>query len=238
MADTTPTGFCARAWSSVAPLVDAIAAHPFNRQLEDGRLSGERFAFYLTQDARYLVGFARALATAATRCPEPEDAPFLVESSHTALVVERSLHSEYLSALGAGVDGVPLSPTCLAYSSYLEAVAANRPFPVAAAALLPCFWVYHHVGTGILGRVGDLRGHRYERWVATYADPGFAESTAAMRALVDRAAAAAGPGTEPAMLEAFTRATEYEWLFWESAWTMETWPTAAFLAATGAATAP
>ena len=28
------------------------------------------------------------------------------------------------------------------------------------------------------------------------------------------------------MLAAFSRATEYEWLFWDSAYRMETWPTA------------
>ena len=31
------------------------------------------------------------------------------------------------------------------------------------------------------------------------------------------------------MLAAFTRATEYEWLFWNSAWIREEWPTARWL---------
>jgi thiaminase/transcriptional activator TenA len=31
------------------------------------------------------------------------------------------------------------------------------------------------------------------------------------------------------MLDAFRRATEYEWLFWDSAWRHESWPTRRWL---------
>ncbi|HLI25048.1 MAG TPA: TenA family protein [Acidimicrobiales bacterium] len=230
-----PAGFCDRAWAQVEGLVDAIAGHPFNRHLEDGTLDPERFAFYLAQDARYLVGFARALSTASARSPDPDDAAFLAGSARTALAVERSLHSEYLAASGVAATDFPLSPTCLAYSSYLQAAAFAEPYPVAVAALLPCFWVYHHVGTGILERGAGGPGHPYQRWIATYGAPEFAESTATMREVVDGAARGAGRGGEEAMLEAFVRAAEYEWMFWESAWLMERWPTSGLVGTAGQA---
>jgi thiaminase/transcriptional activator TenA len=237
MGEVTGTGggFCDRAWVQVQPLVDAIAGHPFNRQLEEGTLDPQRFTFYLAQDARYLVGFARALATASARSPQPDDAAFLAGSARTALAVERSLHSEYLAATGVAADDFPLSPTCLAYSSYLQAAAFADPYHVAVAALLPCFWVYHHVGTGILERVAGRPDHPYEQWIATYGAPEFAESTATMRRVVDAAAARAGAGGERSMLEAFMRAVQYEWMFWESAWLMERWPTSGLLGRPGEA---
>jgi thiaminase/transcriptional activator TenA len=46
---------------------------------------------------------------------------------------------------------------------------------------------------------------------------------------VDRAADEADPGTRERMFTAFRTATEYEWLFWDSAYRLESWPTAPLL---------
>ncbi|MFD0486483.1 hypothetical protein ACFQ0O_04820 [Saccharopolyspora spinosporotrichia] len=70
-------GFCARAWARTADLQQAIVEHPFNAALTDGSLDRDRFAFYIVQDARYLVGFAQALAAASSRADDAEDAAFL-----------------------------------------------------------------------------------------------------------------------------------------------------------------
>jgi thiaminase/transcriptional activator TenA len=231
-APDVPVSFCAAAWDRTAALRQAICDHPFNRALADGTLAADRFAFYMVQDSRYLVGFSRALATAAARAPDVEAGAFFATSAHTALVAERSLHQQELRRLGWGaarIDAVDTAPTCLAYTSYLEATASSRPWPVLVAALLPCFWVYHHVGRTISEWTPVLEEHPYGAWIATYADEAFAASVAAIRAIADRSAAAAPVATVDEMLDAFTRATEYEWLFWDSAWRQETWPTAGWL---------
>ncbi|MER7079776.1 thiaminase/4-amino-5-aminomethyl-2-methylpyrimidine deaminase [Saccharopolyspora kobensis] len=225
-------GFCAQAWAHTAGLQQAIVEHPFNTGLADGSLDREVFAFYIVQDARYLVGFAQALAAASTRADNAEDAAFLSGSANGALVEERRLHAGYVTEFGlteAEIDGIGTSPSCLAYTSYLRACALTEPYPVLLAAILPCFWVYQHVGTTILEATGDLAEHPYRAWIQTYADDEFAAAVLAARELVDRVAASTDEATRQRMLAAFTRATEYEWLFWNSAWTKETWPTAEFL---------
>jgi thiaminase/transcriptional activator TenA len=220
--------FCAMAWSRTADLQQAILEHPFNVALAAGTLDQDRFAFYLVQDSRYLVGFAKALAAAAARLPNPVDAAFFAGSAQTALAVERSLHGEYLAGFGvsaAETAGIETSPACEAYTSYLHSVALTEPHQVLVAALLPCFWVYEHVGRTIRDKAGDLSGHPYARWIATYAHEDFAESVRRAREVADRLAAGADRELERRMGAAFTRGCEYEWLFWDSAWRLETWPT-------------
>lgn len=226
----TASTFSAAAWERTASLQKAIADHPFNIALADGTLDRTRFTFYLVQDAAYLVGFSRALSVAATRAADPADSALLAESAHDALVVERSLHADYLSRFGVGEDqaGIEVSPTCEAYASYLQAVALRGPFAVQVASLLPCFWVYREVGVDIHRRTAGVADHPYRTWIDTYADPAFSATVDAVIALADRVATEAPEGTREEMHAAFARASEHEWLFWDSAWRLEGWATARF----------
>lgn len=230
--DPPADGFCAQAWEHTAELQQAIVEHPFNVALTEGSLDRDRFAFYIVQDARYLVGFAQALAAAAARASTAEDAAFLTGSANGALVEERRLHAGYVEEFGlseSDIAGIVTSPSCLAYTSFLRASALSDPYPVLVAALLPCFWVYQYVGSTILESTGGAAGHPYRRWIETYADEEFAKAVLDARELTDRLAASGDSGVWSRMLEAFVRATEYEWLFWNSAWIKEEWPTARWL---------
>jgi thiaminase (transcriptional activator TenA) len=229
--DPPAGGFCAEAWERTARLQEAILKLPFNEALTDGSLSREVFAFYIVQDARYLVGFAQALSAAATRSDDAEDAAFLAGAANAALLEERRLHAGYVEEFGLTdeeIAGVETSPTCLAYTSYLKACALTEPYPVLLAAILPCFWVYQHVGATILEATGGAEGHPYRAWIRTYADEEFANAVLAARDLVDKVAAHSGEPTRERMHDAFLRASEYEWMFWHSAWIKEGWPTAEF----------
>ncbi|WP_043625358.1 TenA family protein [Nonomuraea candida] len=221
--------FCDDIWLRTADLMKAIHEHPFVLALGDGTLDADRFGFYMVQDARYLEAFSKALATASVRADDPDEAAFWASSAHTALAAERQLHAGYVEELGADAAGLPTSPTCLAYSSFLQATALSAPYPVIAAAVLPCFWIYQDVGTALLERAGGTDGHPYGKWISTYADPDFAASVERAKAIADRLAAAADAGTREAMDRAYGRAAAYEWMFWDSAWRREGWPTEQWL---------
>lgn len=227
--DDRVTGFCVQAWQHTERLRQAIVDLPFNVELAAGSLAPQRFQFYLAQDARYLVAFARALAVAAARADSGADVAFFAGAAREAVVVERALHESYFGRYGlteADLGAVETSPTCLAYTSFLLATAQAGSYPELVAALLPCFWLYEHVGTEIVAGLDPAAEHPYRAWIDTYADPEYAESVATCRAITDAAAARADERTRAAMLAAFTRAAEYEWLFWDSAYRQETWPTA------------
>ncbi|WP_236826543.1 MULTISPECIES: TenA family protein [unclassified Blastococcus] len=218
------TGFSERAWAATADLRRAIDELPFLAELADGTLAPEVFRHYLEQDAVYLGSYARALALLAARAPDAQAAAFWAGSAQTCGAVETELHADLLGTdLLGEPDGAPVaSPTCLAYTSYLVATAATAPYPVAAAAVLPCYWVYADVGARLAPVARAAPDHPYRRWVATYDAAPFQEATVTARRLAD-AAARSAPGQEPAMLTAFAVATRYELEFWRAAHAREGW---------------
>lgn len=204
--------FCAEAWARTAAVRAEIDALGFLAELADGSLDPAAFRFYLEQDALYLAGYAKALALLAARAPDPQAGAFWAGSAQNAAVVETALHGDLIELLG-GARPVEHSPTCLAYVSYLVATAATEPYAVGCAAVLPCFWVYAHTGARLAPAARAVEGHRYLRWVTTYDDPAFQESTRRARELTDAAATAE---LGPAMHRAFAIATAYERDFWSS----------------------
>jgi thiaminase/transcriptional activator TenA len=218
------TGFSDRAWAATAELRRAIDELPFLAELGAGTLAPEVFRHYLEQDSLYLGGYARALALLAARAPDPAAAAFWAGSAQNCGAVETQLHADLLASDLLGPAGAPPapSPTCLAYTSYLVATAATAAYPVAVAAVLPCYWVYADVAERLARQAQAAADHPYRRWVAAYDAEPFQQATARARELAD-AAGQAAPAEEPAMLTAFSLATRYELEFWRAAHARENW---------------
>lgn len=213
--------FSAQAWARTETIRASIDALPLLVGLEDGTLERERFSYYMGQDARYLFSYGKALAAAASQADNADDVMFWAKAAHNTFVVERQLHAAHVQEL----DTTVASPTCLGYTTYLQSLAGNGSYPVLAAAILPCFWIYQDVGERLLQRVGDnLDGHPYRDWISAYADPEFAQATAAATAIVDRLAGQAQDDTAARMMDAFVTASRYEWMFWDAGYRMEGWP--------------
>ena len=210
--------FSADAWARTAALRSEIEQLAFLAELGEGTLAPDAFRHYLEQDALYLAGYAKALALLAARAPDAAAASSWALAAHTTAVVEAQLHADLLGEART----VEHSPSCLAYVSYLVACAATEPYAVAAAAVLPCFWVYADTGARLAATARAAAEHPYLRWVAAYDDPAFQEATRRARELVD-AAAVAAPGEVPAMHRAFAIATRYELGFWQAAHVRESW---------------
>lgn len=217
--------FSEEAWEYTARLRRVIRELPFNKELAAGTLARERFQRYIVQDALYLGEFSRALALAAAKAPDAATTASLANSAVGAIAVERALHERYLAEFG--VDPAVLayaepSPDCLAYTSFLLATVHHAPWGVAIAALLPCFWIYWDEGCTIAREARP--DNPYRAWIDTYADPRFGEAVAGIVAMADRAAEAETAAVRAAMLAAFRRAVQYEWLFWDGAYRGRDWP--------------
>lgn len=217
-------------WERTATLRAAIDDMEFLRLLGDGTLPPEVFRTYIEQDSLYLAEYSKALALLAAKAPDAATAAFWATSSATAAVVESGLHETLLTTgLLPDSAGAPEhSPACLGYVSYLTATAATAPYPVAAAAVLPCFWIYAEVGRRLATSAHEVLAadpsHPYAQWVTTYDDPAFHESVATARRLVDEAADQATAAQRDAMVRAFVVATRYEFLFWDTALNPQPWP--------------
>ncbi len=226
---TRQQSFTAEAWFATSDIRGAIDDHPFLRELKAGTLAPATFDGYLAQDAHYLIGYAKALSLCAAQASTPEHIAFWSSNARDAIVVERSLHEVRVG----GLPAVEPSPSCRAYLSFLLATAGEGSYPVLAAALLPCFWIYEDVGRRLKDSV-ELTGHTYADWISTYGDPDFAATTEQVRIIVDGLAAQTADDVRARMQDAFATAARYEWMFWDAAWRGETWPV--FPAAKGNAT--
>ncbi len=212
--------FTSAAWHAIEPVRDAIDGLPFVTGLRDGSLSRERFVYYMAQDAHYLGAYSRALAACAAQARDADEITFWSAGAQRAITVERVLHASYVG----DVTRIEPSPTCTAYTSYLLALAGAGSYPTLVAGVLPCFWIYQDVGRRLHANVGGDGAHPYADWVATYGDAAFAAVTEQAKQLTDRLAQDSGPGTLRTMHRAFGAAARYEWMFWDAAWRLESWP--------------
>jgi thiaminase/transcriptional activator TenA len=225
MTTATDVSFSRAAWDRNARVYEIIRSMPFNTELAAGTLSEARFKHYITQDAHYLIGFGRALALAAAKAPTPDRVVQFAKSAEGAIVVERALHGSFFKAFGITPDvfaNTALSPACHHYVSYLLATAHAEPYEVLLGALLPCFWIYAEVGRDIHARAAP--GNPYQAWIDTYAGEEFHAAVRAVIAAADEAAAGASGGLSERMHAAFARATQLEWMFWDSAYRLAAWP--------------
>ena len=217
--------FSDEAWQRTARLREAIHRLPFNTELAAGSLARDRFQAYIIQDSLYLGRFSRALAIAAAKAPDSDTIESFAQSALSAVAVEQALHGQYLREFGIDptrIGEAEASPDCLAYTSYLIAAAYHEPWEVLVAALLPCFRIYWDVGCAIAQKAAAQ--NPYRAWIDTYADERFGNAVQTAVAIGDRAAAAVTAATRAAMLAAFVRACQYEWLFWDGAYQRRRWP--------------
>ena len=215
--------FSDQLWQSITPIYRAILDHPFIAELTSGTLSRERFVFYMKQDALYLQDFSRALALAGVRSPAVADLQAFLSYASGAIVVERALHEGYFRDFDATLD-VDMAPACFTYSHFLLSTAALGSYPEAIAALLPCFWIYRDVGREIYARsAGSLAANPYARWIETYAGDDFDASVQRAIEITDRVAADASAADRQRMRRAFETCSRLEWMFWDSAYRLESW---------------
>lgn len=199
------------------PIYEAILRHPFVEELASGTLSQERFLFYIRQDAVYIEQYSRVLAHIASRLQNKEWMEEFLNFASQGIIVERALHASYLKEEELAAEP---TPTCLLYTSY-EASKAMDPVEVEIASILPCFVVYKRVGEEILKRSSS--DNPYRRWIETYGDDTFAESTSRASAISDALAEEASQEVREAMTKAFQISTKMEWMFWDSAYRLEKW---------------
>jgi hydroxymethylpyrimidine/phosphomethylpyrimidine kinase len=155
-------------WEKIAPVRARIDELAFIRKLKDGSLSAADFEDYLGQDALYLRTYARVMSRASELAPTTEEQRFWAASAAGCLEEELSLHRARLA------EEVPEpSRATTAYLNHL--LAGTNDYPVLAAALLPCFWIYQDVGNRLAA--AGHPSHPYADWLAAYSCAEFDDAT-------------------------------------------------------------
>ena len=239
-----------KAWEAITPVYNEIIALPFIKELMDGTLDKQKFAFYIQQDALYLLDYGRVLTGLATRLAKTEHIEAFIGFAGDCLFVEKMMHEMFRAELdfncfdkvasdadraALDVDNamavenatcdtrreMKVSPTCLLYTSYLYSQ-FNAPVEVMAAAVLPCFWIYMEVGKFIFNN-GNKDNNPFQAWIDTYVGEEFEKSVEKAVRICDELAEKCTEDQKNAMTDAFVTCSKMEWMFWESAYRLEQW---------------
>ena len=197
--------------------------HPFVRELAAGTLEEAAFEFWVKQDYRYLLDYARLFAIAGAKADDKATMTHLLGVAHSVLDEEMELHRSFAADYGideAELEATEKAPTCVAYTNFLLRTAYEGSVAELAAALYPCMQGYLDVAEH-MAELADGE-HRYSPFIETYTGKEFREATAWCRSFVDRCGERY-PGEHEAMEAAFLRSAKLEYRFWEMAYTREGW---------------
>lgn len=225
--------YSTQAWEAVQSTLRDIETMGFVQELAAGTLEEKTFTHYIVQDELYLAGYTKAMSLLAAKAPNQHDVQFWLQAAGDAVAEEQVLHRQLLGTERLGkyvadlcdADGNPQpSPTTLGYVSYLIAECATASYEVGVAAVLPCFWVYAHMGKVLTRQVGEkMSTHPYREWIEAYDAEEFDQAVRQAITVYEACATSATEATRQAMRAAFIRATVYEWHFWGAAHIRQDW---------------
>jgi len=199
--------------------------HWFVQGIVRGDLALETFKHYIMQDIYYLKHYGKVHAFAAAHADDFSQAASLAKKAQTTAEAEITVHKEHARILNITEDDINHfhpAPTAYAYTSHLYRAALSGSLAQIVAAMLPCYWLYADIGRE--NQDAKPKVEIYNNWIQMYASNWFQESTREMIDLLDDLAAHASDKEKEQIKRQFVIAKEYEFAFWEMAYTFETWP--------------
>ena len=170
-----------------------MGGRPFIRELGEGTLPREKFAFYLLQDFRYLNDYARVHALGLAKTDDPEIMAFMLNVQNGALNVESTVHRTYLASYGITdeqMNNVRQSAFARAYTSNILSIAYGKDILDILVAVLPCAWVYADYGYRLAHEFADtLDVNQYKSWVDMYKTDEFWQGSAWLIEHIEKLAA-------------------------------------------------
>ena len=198
-------------WTAAGSIFNRITAGQFISRLADATLPHAWFVHYLSQDVLYLRRDNEALQLVSQRAPNKQEQEFFHQLAQDGIAVETAMQKEYLAYFSIR-EAREQSP---AYSDFLLHHAQNAPFPVAIAALLPCFWLYGETGQYMLQR--QVQDNPYQKFINTYSGETYDCFTVRFIQLVEQYGQRATGPMQPAMKQAFLQSCQFECLVFEEA---------------------
>lgn len=201
-----------RAWDAISSLLKDIEETPFVKELADGSLSEKRFCYYIAQDIIYMRNFEARLNLLLKQSESTPFVTWIRDSIDNALIIEKSLHK----ILKTKFNIEPSISKCnanLAYDAMLEELKQKCHVELTAASLLPCFWVYAHIGYHIF-ETSKIENNPYKDWIMTYNDASFQSDAEDFCAFCDALSVNVSDNMQMRMIEVFVKSTRLELEFW------------------------
>jgi thiaminase/transcriptional activator TenA len=200
------------AWKQSLSITERIVRHPFVLELIEGSLCWSRFSFYLEQDKLYLEDYARCLAVIADKAPTHYQAHFSRYANHAVISEQDRVYGHYNQNHQIKRSGA-IAPATLRYSGALLRTCLNEPLEIAVASILPCFWIYQHIG--YLAKIKSNDNNLYQPWIDTYSSSSFSQGTEAIIGLFNDTANRSSKATQEKMVKTYKDSSAHEWNFFD-----------------------
>ncbi|PST47897.1 thiaminase II [Bifidobacterium callitrichos] len=198
---------------------------PFLRELGEGTLPREKFAFYLLQDYRYLADYAKVHALGLTKTRDPEVMQFMANVQNAIFNVESSMHRKYMASYGITeeeMNSVRQSAFARAYTSNILSIAYGGDLLDVLVAVLPCAWVYADYGQRLAREfAGTLEDNPYRSWVDMYKTEEFWSGSAWLLGQIEQRVAGLDEARLEKLVDIFVTGVGNEYMFWASAYDMQ-----------------
>lgn len=208
------------------PIFEAIFDHPFVRGIANGTLQPEQLAHYVKQDFEYLNAFMRIYGTAIAKCERREDIAVFNEQISFVLHSEIHPHNNFCRVAGVkyeDLQGYPLAPAAHHYIRHMLTAAQEGDLGDILAVLLPCPWTYWEIGARLWEEVKPDENHPFYEWIDFYGNR-TDSITARFCERLDELAEQSTPAHRERMKQHFILSCQFEYMFWDMAYTLQDWP--------------
>lgn len=202
----------------------AIAGHPFCRDLAVLRLPDPKMAAYLVQDHHFVEDFARLLASAIAHAPTIDD---MVPAAQFIAVITGPENTYFRRAFGA--LGVPLEaheeepePETRAFQDLMEEARQSGSYARMLAVLTVAEWSYLSWAAPF-HPASDQLPFWFAEWIKLHAGEDFEGVVEYLRGQLDTQWATLDQDERDAVADLFTRAVKLERAFFDAAydrWTL------------------
>ena len=210
-----------RFYQLAMPVWETYFTHPFVAGIGDGTLDPEKFRYYMVQDHKYLMQYARVFALGLIKSTDEADMRVYSNLITATLDTENAVHQAYLAELGVTrqmIDETPMALNNKSYTDYMIAEASKGGLPEIAVAVLACSWSYKVIGD-YLETVPGYHDHPfYARWIDMYTSDGYRAANDDMIALVDRYCDGLSEEHLARLDQILLDCSYYEYQFWDMAW--------------------
>lgn len=202
---------------------EASFKHPFVQGIANGTLPLEKFKFYMMQDAYYLKHYTKILALSAAKATEEEHVQYFLKTAQFIHEAELELHRTTFKQLHVTEDDFAqfkVAPATYNYVNHLYHAVHNGGVEEAFAALVPCPWLYQEIGQKI--KTAQPEQALYREWIALYSSDEMVQTVAEQREILNHFARN-NTQKQGVLRDHFERSCYYELLFWDMAWTGQSW---------------
>ena len=207
-------------WDNTTDIWEAIETHPFLVDLEAGVLPDEVLRFYFEQNTQYVDAVYKCRLVAASKAPD--QATFDLLTRDWNLEPSEDRQGDLLETFGGDRNNVPpMAPACRGYTYHMWYNALNGRTIDWLASFVACPWTYDLIGERISGNIGE---ERRENWMEFYGSKVHHDLMDDFRSAVDRLSAGLDQEDLDGLLEKWRLGMRYEWMFWDDAYHMRSWP--------------